>query len=181
MAQAESSDQSALGPDGQLLDASRITWYNDPDDPNPIQSTSTSSRVQEGKVLNFVTFSRRPIFLSGQVGQRSRPIRSTAGTRLAEAIAAEKLDEYGSSCRRFIVPHDVKASVKRKQPTTNGSHGVGGGNAIQVETDTEDKTFAISVSEGGCDDDSLDSDSDGIEIRNKKVWIALSLFWYKLI
>jgi hypothetical protein len=38
----------------------------------------------------------------------------------------------------------------------------------------KDKTFAISVSKGGCDDDSLDSDSDGIEIRNKEVWIILS-------
>jgi hypothetical protein len=174
MAQVESADQPALGPDGQLLDASRITWYNDPDDPHPIQSTSTSSRVQEGKVLNFITFSRRPIFLSGQVGQRSRPIRATAGTRLAEVIAAEKLDEYGSSSHRFILPHNAKVSVKRKRPTTNESHSVSGRNAIQVETDTEDKTFAISVSEGGCDDDSLDSDSDGIEIGNEEVWIALS-------
>jgi hypothetical protein len=121
MAQAEPSDQSALGPDRQLLNASRIIWYNDPDDPNPIPSTSTLSRVQEGKVLNFVTFSQRPIFLSGQVGQRSCPIRSTVGTRLGEAIAAEKLDEYGSSCCRFIVPHDAKASVKRKHCDEPGS------------------------------------------------------------
>jgi len=112
--------------------------------------------------------------LSGQVGQRSRPIRASAGTRLAEAIAAEKLDEYGSSCRRFIVPRDAKLSAKRKRPTTDESRGVGGGNVIQVETDTEDKTFAISVSEGGCDDESPDSDSDGIEIGNEEVWIALT-------
>jgi hypothetical protein len=29
--------QPALGPDGRLLDASEIKWYNDPDDTNPIQ------------------------------------------------------------------------------------------------------------------------------------------------
>lgn len=69
MTQAESADQPARGPDGQLLDASKITWYNDPDDAHPIQSTS---RVQK-------------------VGQRSRPIRAAAGIQLAEAIAAEKL------------------------------------------------------------------------------------------
>ena len=45
MTQADLADQPALGPDGQLLDASKITWYNDPDDPHPIQSTS---KVQEG-------------------------------------------------------------------------------------------------------------------------------------
>jgi len=54
MTQAESVDQPALGPDGQLLDASKIAWYNDPDDPHPIQSVPTSSKLQEGKVLNFI-------------------------------------------------------------------------------------------------------------------------------
>jgi hypothetical protein len=30
-------DQPALGPDGQLLDATKMVWYNDPDDAQPIQ------------------------------------------------------------------------------------------------------------------------------------------------
>ena len=51
MTQAELTDQPAWGPDGQLLDASRITWYNDPDDPHPIQSVSGPSGEQEGNVL----------------------------------------------------------------------------------------------------------------------------------
>jgi hypothetical protein len=125
MAHTESADQPALGSDGQLLDASKIAWYNDPDDPHPIQPTSTSSRVQEGEVLNFITILRRLIYSSGQVGQRSRPIRATVGARLAEAIATEKLNEYGSLCRRFILPRDAKVSAKRKQPTTDESHGIG--------------------------------------------------------
>lgn len=33
--------QSALGPDGRLLDASEIKWYNDPDDTNPIQAQAS--------------------------------------------------------------------------------------------------------------------------------------------
>lgn len=104
---------------------------------------------------------QRLIFLSGQVGQRSRPIRATAGTRLAEVIAAEKLDEYGSNCRRFIAPREAKAPAKRKRATTDVGEA--------IDTDLDDGTFAISVSEGGCDDDSSDSDSDGIEIRNEEV------------
>jgi hypothetical protein len=40
------ADQPALGPDGQLLDATEIEWYNDPDDAQPIQPASF---VQEGK------------------------------------------------------------------------------------------------------------------------------------
>ena len=170
MNQAE-SDQPALGPDGQLVDASKIAWYNDPDDPHPIQPISMTSEVQEGEAFIFITISQRLIFLSGGLGQRSRPIRTTAGTRLAEAIAAEKLDENGSSCRRFMLPRDAKASAKRKRPTTNESHG---GEAIPVDTDTEDKTFAISVSEGGYDDSSSGSDSEGLEIGNEEVRITPS-------
>jgi hypothetical protein len=63
-------------------------------------------------------------------------------------------------------------SAKRKQPTTDELHGIG--DAIQVDTNMENKTFVISVSDGGCDDDSPDSDSDGIEIGNEEVWIILS-------
>ena len=61
------------------------------------------------------------------------------------------------------MPHDVKASAKPKRPTADESRG----NAI--ETDTEDKTFVISVSKGGCNDSSLDSDSNDIEIGNEEV------------
>jgi hypothetical protein len=177
MNQADPADQPARGPDGQLLDASEIPWYNDPDDPNPIQSKSSSSRVQEGEGDNLDSFLRRLIFLPEgpeQVGQRSRPIRTSAGSRLAEAIAAEKLDEYGSSTRRFILPRDAKTSTKRKRLNTDKSRGVGGNDAIEVDTDTEDKTFAIEVSEGGCDDNSSDSDSDGIEIGNEEVCLVFS-------
>ena len=42
------------------------------------------------------------------------PIHTTAGTQLTEAIAAEKLDENGLSCRCFILPCDAKASAKCK-------------------------------------------------------------------
>jgi hypothetical protein len=35
------ADQPALGPDGQLLDATEIEWFNDPDDARPIQPTSS--------------------------------------------------------------------------------------------------------------------------------------------
>ena len=44
------ADQPALRPDGQLRDASEITWYNDSDDAHPIQPTS---RMQEGASLLF--------------------------------------------------------------------------------------------------------------------------------
>jgi hypothetical protein len=40
---ADQPDQPALGPNGQLLDATEIEWYNDPDDPRPIQPTPSGS------------------------------------------------------------------------------------------------------------------------------------------
>jgi hypothetical protein len=113
--------------------------------------------------LPLSRFGPQLIFLSDQVGQRSCPIRATAGTQLAQAIAVKKLDKYGVSCCRFVLPRDTKVSGKHKRLTTDESCG----NAI--DTDTEDKTFVISVSEGGCSDDSPDLDSDDIKIGNKEV------------
>ena|SRR5712671_6250365 len=170
MTQAELADQPALGPDGQLLDASKIVWYNDPDDPHPIQSASTPSKVpvQEGNVLvKLYCVWQQLIHLSGQVGQRSRPTCATAGTRLAEAITTEKLDENGQSCCRFILRHDAKASAKHKRPTTNDSCG------DAINTDMEDETFAVPVSEGGSDGNSLDSDVNEIEVGNEEVYKSL--------
>ncbi|EIM79148.1 uncharacterized protein STEHIDRAFT_116773 [Stereum hirsutum FP-91666 SS1] len=39
---APNPDQCAVGKDGELLDASKITWFNDPDDVTPIASSSSS-------------------------------------------------------------------------------------------------------------------------------------------
>jgi hypothetical protein len=173
----DQADSCALGPDGNLLDASEIPWYNDPDDPHPIPPLSTvESTVQEGNVVKFIKFNDYSLllFLSEQ---RSRPIRASAGSRLAEAIAAEKLDEYGSSCRRFIRPQDAKSSssAKRKRPITDES--LGGA----IDSDMEDKSYAIPVSDGA-DDDSPESEEDNIEVRNDEVWVQyIFSIWYVLI
>ena len=42
------SDNCAVGPDGQLLDASKITWYNDPDDDMPMALTTTLPSTVQG-------------------------------------------------------------------------------------------------------------------------------------
>ena len=81
--------------------------------------------------------------------------------QLAKVIAAEKLNKYGSNCQRFIAPREAKAPTKRKWATTDVGEA--------IDTNIDNGTFAISISKGGCDDDSLDSDSNGIEIRNEEV------------
>jgi hypothetical protein len=39
------ADQPGRGPDGQLLDVSKIQWYNDLDDAHPIQQAAQHSIV----------------------------------------------------------------------------------------------------------------------------------------
>jgi hypothetical protein len=78
-------------------------------------------------------------------------------------IAAEKLDENGLACRRFVLPRDAKASAKRKRPIADGSH------HDVIDTDVEDETYVGLVSKGGGDDDSSDSSDDDIEIQNDEV------------
>ena len=38
------SDQCARGTNGELLDASQIQWFNDPDDIHPISNSAPSSK-----------------------------------------------------------------------------------------------------------------------------------------
>ena len=52
------SDNCAVGPDGQLLDASKITWYNDPDDDIPMapMTATLPSMVQGPSVTTLDSF-----------------------------------------------------------------------------------------------------------------------------
>ncbi len=129
---------------------------------------SNQHLLEYKKVWSWLTWSHfgwQLIFLSSQVGQCSCPIHATASIWLAEAIVAKKLDKYGQSCHHFILPQDVKVSAECKQPITNESYS----DIIQVDTDTEDKNFLISVFEGRYNDNSLDSDNNDIKIGNEEV------------
>ena len=174
MTQAE-SDQPALGPDGQLLDASKIVWFNDPDDPHPIRPTSME---WEGMILTSITFWWQLTFLLGQ-GQHLHPIHATTGTQYAEAITAEKVDEFGSSTYRFIQPRVAKMSAKCKQWTATNTLPSDSCNVI--DSDAEDLTFTTSVSEDGSESKSGDLNSDGIEIGNQKICFFLSWVQHRLI
>jgi len=48
------SEGCAVGPDGELRDASEIEFFNDPDDDQPIALATTSSTVQPS-LDSFVT------------------------------------------------------------------------------------------------------------------------------
>jgi hypothetical protein len=125
--------QPALGPDGQLLDASKIDWYNDPDDAHPIQ-------------------------------QPTRPVRTTQSTRLAEAIAEEKLNEYG----------DLAQPPRRRPTKSRNSHRVSKRKRVPVvqvatkdvgtDVDDSDDNFAAST-----ESESDSGDANIIEIDNEEV------------
>ncbi|KAK7025717.1 HAT family dimerization domain-containing protein [Favolaschia claudopus] len=54
-----STDQCAIGADGQLLDASKITFYNDPDDPNPLPAVKLNSTATGGQATQITQFFRK--------------------------------------------------------------------------------------------------------------------------
>ena len=87
---------------------------------------------------------------------RSRPVRVSARARLAEAIAAEKLDEFGkptASTRRLNPPSRLHA--KHKQNIVRDV----------VDSDPEDKNFGDT--EVGSESD--DSEGDCVVIPNEEV------------
>ena len=47
------ADQCALGQDGQLLNATEIKWYNNPDNAQPIEPTSSMQGVMFYILLVF--------------------------------------------------------------------------------------------------------------------------------
>ena len=90
----------------------------------------------------------------------------TAGTRLAAAIAAEKLDKFGnpiqSSFRRLTHPGPIKprGPVKCKRAAMDDD---------EHQTDVDDQNFTASSIEDGSD-----GNSNIMEISNEEVRSVLS-------
>ncbi|KAF8485258.1 hypothetical protein DFH94DRAFT_792116 [Russula ochroleuca] len=100
------------------------------------------------------------------------PPHVTSGTRLAEAIAAEKLDESlpraTAKCKRTTTNPTNPTNPTATNPTATNPTATNP--TDQIDTNTEDQTFTISVSEGGSESSDDDTDSDGIEeIGNEEV------------
>jgi DNA-directed RNA polymerase specialized sigma24 family protein len=89
-----------------------------------------------------------------------RPLRSTAGSRLAAAIAAEKLDEFGNPIQPRWLPGESRNSridAKRKRDDAN-----------DVDTDVDDDNFVSdsSASDGESERDNSDVQEVSNEVRN---------------
>jgi hypothetical protein len=153
------ADQPALGPNGQLLDASKIVWYNDPDDDRPIQPTSDTHR---GIAFNsFVTSER--FICHHHTGHCTRSsVRVTTGSaRLAAAIDAEKHDEFGNLLQPHRQrasagqPRNSRATIKRKRTDMD-----------DASTDADDDDFTAASTDDGSDND---GDTDIMQISNEEV------------
>ncbi|KAF8219691.1 hypothetical protein L208DRAFT_1338569 [Tricholoma matsutake] len=148
------ADQPALGLDGQLLDASKIIWYNNSDADHPIQP------AQHGIIFNLlVILSQRFIYHAGHSTRSSARV-TTGSAQLAAAIAAEKLDEFGN----LLQPHQRAnagqpctswAAPKCKRTVTDNPG-----------TDADDDNFTTSST-----DDALDNDGDTniMDISNEEI------------
>jgi hypothetical protein len=168
------ADQPALGSNGKLLDASKIEWYNDPDDPQPIR-LGPSSEAQLGTVFQCINslVATKDFFIC--TGHRSST-RITAGTRLAAAIAAEKLDEFGNPIplyfRRPLQTRNSHTTAKRKQTAKSATT-----DNDQADTDVDDGNFLSDASSGSAGDE-LDDDAnaDIMEISNEEVLLSIQTY-----
>ena len=69
------SDNCTVGPDGQLLDTSKITWYNDPNDDMPMAPTTTLPSTVQGwpSVMTLNSFVTKVAPATHQSARAPRP------------------------------------------------------------------------------------------------------------
>ena len=99
--------------------------------------------------INFVHFFSSWSWASHFLGGRTRPVRNTNGARLASAIAAAKLDEFGNTIQHRR-PHGQSRNtcIKHKQDA-----------AKDVDTDVDDDNFV-----SGSSSDVRSSDGEDSEV-----------------
>ncbi|KAM6489244.1 hypothetical protein JOM56_015295 [Amanita muscaria] len=101
------ADQCALGPDGTLLDASKILFYNDPDDETPLPPVPPAAPGRDRRVTV-------PASVPGC--SHGRPSRARDTTRMKQILQAEKADDDGNVRSRSPTPTKLQnrhASTKK--------------------------------------------------------------------
>ncbi|KAJ2928008.1 hypothetical protein H1R20_g9078, partial [Candolleomyces eurysporus] len=138
---ASSNDQCALGPDGRLLPASQIIFYNDPDDPTTLPPVVDVD-----------------MWPAQDAPSRSRPQQSNAGNRMRQLICDEKLDDNNQLRLKF---RDTQRTSKAARRTKAKASTV-----VDLEdTDGDDGDYSQS-SEGEDEDEEEEEDR---EIENHEL------------
>ena len=97
------SDSCAIGTDGNLLDASEIVWFNDPDDDTPIAPTTTSSTGQPQPSATRLNSSvtRAPLSTHRST-HAARPSTKAINPDNVMAIKHKSSDAYNSNPSRCL-------------------------------------------------------------------------------
>jgi hypothetical protein len=97
-------------------------------------------------------------------------MRATAGTRLAAAIAPEKLDEFGnpipSYFRHAAQPRNSGTTTAKRKRATKAT------NNDQADTDVDDEDFESDDSSESAGDAPDDANTDIMEISNEEVLLS---------
>ncbi|KAG6808200.1 hypothetical protein H0H92_005059 [Tricholoma furcatifolium] len=132
-----SSDQCALGPNGTLLDAQDIVWYNDPDDKIPI--SSGEPRINDS-------------------GQEPCRTRNRTNEKMSMATATLKLDEYGALTKKYTT--STSGTRTRARTMKHGKT-----DRVHVEDDdSEDKDFSDEDNDSESDDDEENTAISNVEL-----------------
>ncbi|KAJ7212844.1 hypothetical protein C8J57DRAFT_1227483 [Mycena rebaudengoi] len=91
------SEQCAVGPDGKLLDAKTIVWYNDPDDAQPLPTAPTST------IPSFFGPRR-----TGRVSVPSARVTDPDNAEKGKRKAAAALPNPRSTARSRSAPSDTE-------------------------------------------------------------------------
>ena len=130
-----SSNQCAVGTDGNLLDESEIIWYNDAEDSVPI-APAASQVPSTSSVLKATTL--HPIFNGGST---PRPAVSVAGARRSSRVSkpskhildAELQAEFKSSKRACIAHNKAVQSESEDEASITHASDVGGDTDVEME------------------------------------------------
>ncbi|KAF8200467.1 hypothetical protein K438DRAFT_1758694 [Mycena galopus ATCC 62051] len=132
-----SSDQCAIGPDGKLLEATEITFYNDPDDANPLPPTSVSSTGQATQITQFFRRSERS-------RKQSSRLTDPNNAELAKRKAAD-----AESAPRSVRPRHSSPSPERMDED-------------ETEDNDDDMPDLHSVSDSDDDEEDCETDTEAI-------------------
>ena len=156
MATTSAGDQCALGPDGNLLDASEIVWVNDPDDPMPVERLEPNQQADVEGILPSSSSAVHPFFRSGPP-----PATMVAGSRRSQRVphlSKRILDPDNSECPDVSKrPRPSLASSRQKyiaksDSDENDDDCVDDGNGDGAATDAEDGVIDTDVDSELIDD-----------------------------
>ncbi|KAI0038376.1 hypothetical protein FA95DRAFT_1613436, partial [Auriscalpium vulgare] len=173
------SDQCAVGPDGRLLDASEITFYNDPDDENPLPASITSSMtpssapaVNAFDILTCKTAAQHPAAPKVAGARRSgRVSRPSGRVRNPDNAASTSVLQKRRSLTRSPSPPPKRGPSTQAAPSVSDVDDVSTDAAGPVsEHNNEDTEYnGNEDTEYNDDDDNKDDDGDAEEEQEEGI------------